>query len=175
MAKPDTQEKYKNLKRATLASGLAAIFIFIVESFVLGAPMFTVFVLIYVVIYLFPVTLFSIRNKPKLKFFGYKLVIYTLLVISSLGFHSYDISLARQRAETIITAVNQYQQDMGQYPASLEKLVPAYMPEIPKPRIAPGVFYYHCAPEDTFLMYADYPPFGRQSWSFNNREWTSLD
>ena len=175
MTKSDKEEKFNNLKRETILSGLGAIFIFTFDSFVLGSPMFSVFALIYLLVYLIPFTLISIKNKPKLRFFGYKFVIYTILVISSFGFHSYDISLAEQRAEVIISAIDQYYQDKGHYPDTLYNLIPAYITEIPRPRIAPGVFYYVGVPEDPHLMYADMPPFGRVSWSFKNKEWIHLD
>ena len=175
MTEPDKQEKYRNLKRATVLSGLGAIFIFIFDSFMLGAPMISVFVVIYLIIYVIPVTLMSVKNKPRFRFYGYKLVIYAVLVFSSFGFHSYDISIAKQRSEVVIAAVNQYHQDKGRYPGALQNLVPAYLSEIPRPRIAPGVFYYVGAPENPHLMFVDFPPFGRASWSFSNREWIYLD
>ena len=175
MTELEQQEKYKNLKKATLETGIAAVFIFIFESYLLGAPIFSVFVVIYLIFYLVPVCLFSFKNIPRLRFYGYKLLIYTILVFSTFGFHAYDISIAMQRADKIITAAEQYHQDNGRYPDTLENLVPAYMSEIPSPRIAPGVFYYLGAPEDPHLMFVEFPPFGRLSWSFINKVWITID
>lgn len=176
MADQNSQGKYSNLKKALAISGLVSVFILIFDTFVLGAPVFSTLVLIYVVFYLAPVTLFSIKNRQKLRYFGYKTAIYTFLVISSFGLHQYDTSIARQRAETIIDAVNHYQQDKGRYPESLHNLVPGYLPEIPQSRIfVSGNFFYQGAPEDPHLMYVDYPPFGRVSWSFKDREWITID
>jgi hypothetical protein len=175
MTKPDKEEKFKNLKKETTLSGLGAIFIFIFDSFVLGSPMFSVFALIYLLVYIIPVTVIAIKNKPKLRFFGYKLVIYTILVISTFGLHSYDISLAEQSAGVVISAIDQYHQDKGHYPHTLYDLVPAYISEIPRPRIAPGVFRYVGGSEDPHLMYTDMAPFGRVSWSFKNTEWIHID
>ena len=175
MTEPDKQEKYKNLKRATITSGLCALFIFIVDSFTIGAPMISAFVLIYLIVYVGPVTLFSIKNRPRLKYFGCKFLIYAILIFSSISFHNYDISIALKRSEVIIAAVNQYHQDQGRYPETLQNLVPGYLSEIPEPRIAPGVFSYGGAPDNPFLMFVEYPPFGRLSWNFVNQEWTSID
>ena len=175
MDRKNKQEVYLNPKKPLILSVLTAVGIFVFDSFVTGAPTFSIFVLIYLVVYLVPVTLFSIKNKSKLRFFAGKLAIYTLMLIACFGFRFYDLSLAEKRSEMVISAVDQYYQDKGHYPSSLFELVPAYLPEIPKPRIAPGEFYYMGAPEDPHLMYADTPPFGRLSWSFKNREWTSLD
>jgi|SRR3989304_4177669 len=175
MTEPDKQEKYKNLKKATILSGVIALCIFIFDSLMIGAPMITAFVMIYLIVYIAPVTLFSIRNRPRFKYFGGKFLIYAILIFSSFWFHTYDISLAQQRSEIIISAVNQYHQDNGRYPDTLQTLVPAYLPEIPEPRIAPGEFYYGGAPDNPFLMFVEYPPFGRRSWNFANKEWISID
>ena len=169
------QDKYKNLKRVTISSGLCALFIFMFDSLMIGAPMISAFVLLYLIFYIAPVTLFSIKNRPKLRFMGCKFLIYALLVFSSFWFHLYDISIAKQRSEIVIAAVNQYHLDQGRYPDTLQNLVPAYIPEIPEPRIAPGVFYYGGAPDNPFLMFVEYPPFGRLSWNFVNKEWVSID
>lgn len=175
MTEPSKPEKYQHLKRATILSALAAIGFFAFDSFMVGAPGMSMFILLYLVFYLIPVSLFSIRNKPKLKYFGYKAIIYTLLVAASFGFHAYDLSLANARAQSVIAAVDHYYRDKGVYPDTLQNLVPAYLPVVPQPRIAPGRFYYLGAPEDPYLMYADFPPFGRTSWSFVNKEWITID
>jgi len=95
--------------------------------------------------------------------------------VHPIGFHSYDLSLARSRAETIIAAADRYHQDKGAYPANLQQLVPAYLADIPQPRIVPGRFYYLGGPESPHLMYVEFPPFGRVSWSFVEREWITID
>lgn len=168
------EEKYQHVKRATILSCLSAVAIFIFESFMVGAPMISMFVLIYVII-LIPGTLLSIRNKPRLKYYGYRLIVYTVLVASSFGFHQFDLSIARSRAETVIAAVEKYREDKSAYPESLQGLVPGYITEIPKPRIAPSRFYYLGTPQDPHLMYMEFPPFGSVSWSFNNKEWITID
>lgn len=175
MTASEKPDKYRRLKLATSLSALAAIAFFFFDAFLVGAPALSTFILLYLLFYLFPVSLFSIRNKPKLKYFGYKVIIYTLLVVASFAFHAYDISIAEARAQRLIAAVDHYYQDKGAYPDTLQNLVPAYLPEIPRVRIGPGKFYYLGAPDDPHLMYADYPPFGRTSWSFTNRKWISID
>ena len=175
MSKAGKQDKYQRYKGATVISGLAAVAIFIFDSFMMGSPGISMIVLLYLVFYLIPLSLMSIRNKPRLKYFGYKAIIYTILVAASLGFHAYDISLAEARSREIITAVDKFYQEQGTYPGALENLVPAYLPGIPRPRLGPGAFYYLGAPENPHLMYADFPPFGRKSWSFTDRKWITID
>ena len=180
MPDPEKQEKYSDLKKTARKAGITAICIFAVDSFLLGAPMFTSLVVFYAVLYLLPVTLFSILNKPKLKFFGCKLLIYTAMIFASFGLHEFDITLTQHRAETVINAVNKYRQDKGHYPDALENLIPDYLPEIPDARVIPialttSSFFYLGAPDDPHLMFMDYPPLGRQSWSFKDKEWITID
>ena len=180
MPEPVKQEKYGDLKRATRNAGITAICVFAIDTFLLGAPAFSSLFAIYVVLYLLPVTLFSILNRPKLKFFGYKLLIYAVMVIASIGLHEFEITNAEHRAEPIIAAVNKYQQDKGHYPDGLANLVPAYLAEIPEARIIPAAFAptgysYFGAPDDPHLMFVDFPPFGRMSWSFQQKEWITID
>ena len=175
MTETAAEKKYRRVKREAILTGLFAVGVFGFESFVFGAPAISMFVLIYVVVYLIPVTLISFKNKPKQRFYGSKLIIYAILVMASFGFHSYDLSLARSRAETIIAAADRYHQDKGAYPANLQQLVPAYLADIPQPRIVPGRFYYLGGPESPHLMYVEFPPFGRVSWSFVEREWITID
>jgi len=170
--KPD---KYRHLKLATTLSGLAAIAFFAFDAFLVGAPAMSSFILLYLLFYLMPVSLFSLRNKPRLKYFSYKAIIYTLLIAASFGFHAYDISIAEARAQNLIAAVDHFHQDKGVYPDTLQNMVPAYLPGIPRVRLGPGIFYYVGAPENPHLMYADYPPFGRVSWSFSDSKWISID
>ena len=175
MPDPNTAEKYRHLTRATLITAVGAVIFFVFDAFFMGAPALATFILLYLAFYLVPVSLFSLRNKPKLRYFGYKAIIYTVMVAASFGFHAWDVSIARARAEGVIEAVDHYHRDKGAYPQSLQQLVPAYLTAVPTPRIGPGVFYYLGAPDDPHLMYADFPPFGRASWSFNDRKWISID
>ena len=175
MNEKNSAEKYLRLKRTVFISSLTAVGIFVFDSFIYGAPAISMFVGFFLLLFLLPATLFSIRNKPRLRYYGCKLIIYTVLVGASVGFYLFDLSIARSRAEVIIAAAEQYHDDKGGYPETLQQLVPDYLAEIPAPRIAPGRFYYLGAPEEPHLMYVEFPPFGRVSWSFNNKEWISID
>ncbi len=49
-------------------------------------------------------------------------------------------TLSQQGALQLVTALEIYQRDHGSYPDSLDELVPAYLPEIPKDAISPNLW-----------------------------------
>jgi hypothetical protein len=174
MSEAANQAKYQDLKRVRLISGLIAASILVID-FLMASPTLTLFLALYVFFVLLPVTVFSFKNKPRMRYTGTKLVIYGCLLAWSYGFYTYDLALARRRAETVITAVDQFHHDQGRYPATLEELVPAYLGAIPRPRLVPGAFRYSQSPGDPYLMYSGLGMFDRYSWSFTNQEWYYLD
>ncbi len=99
--------------------------------------------------------------------------IYALLFIATLTVISSSARLARRRAIPVISAVNRYRSEHGQYPASLEQLVPAYLPSIPHAgftRISQDFRYYNDRPQLYFagmfhgVFAYDFPT---ESWTTN--------
>ncbi len=144
-------------------------------DFLFASPTFSGFILLYLVFILVPSALLSIKNKPKLRYVVNKILIYLILLGVTFVFYAYDLSLAQQRSEVVIAAVDQYYQDRWAYPAELQDLVPAYLRKVPKPRLVPGAFIYRQTPDNTFLMYSGLSPFDRYSWSCIYKEWSYID
>lgn len=165
---------YPTPRRVAISSALTAVFVFAVD-FVFASPTFTGFLFFYTGFILLPVFLFSFKNKPRLRAVGTKLLIYCAMFGISFGFYTYDLALARERAQVVIAAVERYQAQNDRYPDSLADLVPDFLPAVPRPRITPGEFRYMKTPDDIQLMYSGLSPFERYTWSFQHNEWTYLD
>ena len=99
--------------------------------------------------------------------------IYALLLVATLTLISLSARQARRRAIPVISAVNRYRSEHGQYPTSLEQLVPAYLPSIPDAgftRISRDFRYYNGRPELYFagmfhgVFTYDFPT---ESWTTN--------
>ncbi len=86
-------------------------------------------------------------------------------------------AIAEDRAKDVIAAIEAYKASSGSYPARLEQLVPAYLPEVPqaKPAGMMRAFDYHATDADHTLMYTVVPPFGRKLYNFERRRWSALD
>jgi hypothetical protein len=50
------------------------------------------------------------------------------------GYVTLQANVARDRAPELVKAVEHYRTDHGEYPSDLEKLVPAYVPSVPRAR-----------------------------------------
>lgn len=90
--------------------------------------------------------------------------------------HAFN-SIARERAETLILAINRYHEDIGSYPSSLESLIPKYLDTVPgaKPIFIFGRFYYNNHEGSPSLFYIALPPFGRPTYLFRKNEWIYVD
>ena len=58
--------------------------------------------------------------------------IYALLCISTMGVILSNWRVAQNRAFPVITAIERFHSDRGQYPSALEELCPSYLPSIPR-------------------------------------------
>lgn len=85
--------------------------------------------------------------------------------------------IAARRAETLIVAVNSFKERHHRYPAKLDELTPDFIDRIPqaKDTLMFNSFFYNSTPEDHVLFYITMPPFGRRVYSFERKEWFSLD
>jgi hypothetical protein len=86
-------------------------------------------------------------------------------------------AIAEDRAKEVIAAVEAYKASAGGYPARLEQLVPAYLPEVPhaKPAGMMRTFDYYASDAGHTLMYTVTPPFGRKLYHFEKQRWSALD
>ena len=85
--------------------------------------------------------------------------------------------LAKNRAQNLIAAVEKHQQATGKYPATLDDLVPTYIPSVPlaKYALAGREFHYMNRNDTVMLHYTSLPPFGRRTYDFNRQSWSYLD
>jgi len=106
-----------------------------------------------------------------------RFAIYYAAVVAAIALVAHDISLARERAETLITAVSKYKEKHGRYPDKLEQLVPELVPEIlpPKRSLVSSRWYYLASDERHSLMYVAVPPFERRSYNFESGQWHDID
>jgi len=85
--------------------------------------------------------------------------------------------IAKEHAERIIAAVENYKAANGKYPDRLDQLVPQFIAEIPaKARITfTDRGFRYLAGESHTLMYVAMPPFGRTTYNFETKSWGFID
>lgn len=114
-----------------------------------------------------------ITDKHRRSQHSLKAAIYAVLVVATLSLISASARLAQRRAIPVISAVNRYRSEHGQYPESLDQLVPVYLPLIPHAgftRISRDFQYYNGRPQLYFagmfhgVFAYDFPT---ESWTTN--------
>jgi hypothetical protein len=138
-----------NKPKTLIWSIIGASTLFIIDSFVLGAPYFFILVLIGLIFFWIPSILFSLKKPDELKFKIGRALIYTVMVISTKVLFDFNNNLAEERAEIIISALDTYLQKENRYPDELQKLVPEFLDSIPKPKIGPSKYYYSVRSDNT--------------------------
>jgi hypothetical protein len=94
-----------------------------------------------------------------------------------LGILVYGNVIARERAEKLIVAVEQFYAKQGRYPERLEELVPVIIPAIPRAKyvMMADKFGYSVSGSRHSLGYVVVPPFGRRIYTFEDRKWTDVN
>jgi NADH:ubiquinone oxidoreductase subunit K len=120
-----------------------------------------------------------VKKYPFSKSVLQKMAIYVVCFGAVFTTIEVNNKIASQRAEQVISAVKQYKMEYGQYPDMLQKLVPEYLPSVPKAKYGFGnnKFYYYRTDkeENAILLYVKFPPFGRPTYNFERNSWGYLD
>ncbi|MDR2710787.1 MAG: efflux RND transporter permease subunit [Burkholderiales bacterium] len=169
---------HSSLLRA-LWFGLLLIFFdaFLFDSWVIS-------ILVIVAVFLkfsFAATRYGLFGRPFSKLLIRNYTIYVAAAVLALGINIGNNILARHRAENIVAAIEAYHVKYGDYPKSLEVMAPEFMGHIPlaKYNLSLNTFYYRYSPtarknEPTFF-YTIIPPFYRNFYDFEKREWRAMD
>ena len=85
--------------------------------------------------------------------------------------------MARQRAGTVIAAVEAFHAAEKRYPDTLAQLAPKYLESVPRAKYTVffGDFIYFTAAGDATLEFVALPPFGRPTYRFARGRWGYLD
>ncbi len=103
--------------------------------------------------------------------------IYIVVVIAVFGFLRMNNGLTEARAARVIGAVERYQGQQGRFPERLDKLVPAFLPSVPRAKytLMLGEFVYLASPERHTLMWVVTPAVDRRTYNFETKQWEYLD
>ena len=103
---------------------------------------------------------------------------YAVLGIAALLTARFHVATAEHHAADIIAACDAYKGRHGVLPATLQQLVPEFLPAVPlaKYTLSYGAFTYSAASDGAHtLMYVTLPPFGRRVYHFEQRSWSRSD
>lgn len=149
----------------------------IIDSFLFGQGVISVVLCIAGVLYFLPRAIAVRRDETRFKLRLSKAIITTVAGLAAMGIIVYGNVMARERAEKLIAAIEQYHAKHGRYPKRLEEVAPVFIPEIPVAKyvLIADKFSYFVSDSRHSLMYVFAPPFGRHIYTFEERKWTTLD
>ena len=109
--------------------------------------------------------------------YGVRSLSLCLTVLAILSTFMFNRHLGHVNARLIIKAVEDYRSEKGKYPERLEKLVPQYFSKVPRAaiRLTSNKYYYLRHKEYHSLMWAEAPLFGRRTYHFETKEWSTID
>jgi len=160
---------YSMVRSASIAGSL-----FIVDAFVFNQGVLASVICLGIVLIML---INSLRYRKDFKKRLIIMGIYAAGAVLTIGAIRFNNNMARQRAEIIIQACEQYWHQKGGFPDRLEDLAPDYLKQVPRAKYAfsNSRFIYRSGPDRHTLMYVAFPPFGRKVYSLENRKWGQLD
>lgn len=168
---PDTPERSLTyVVITTLTLGM-------IDAFFFGQAVISVILCIAGVLFFLPRAIAARRDDARFKLRLSKAAITSAVGFAALGMIAYGNVIARERAESLVAAVEQFYAKHGRYPERLEQIVPEFISEIPKAKyvVIAAKFGYSNSDSRHSLTYVQMPPFGRRIYTFEDRKWTSLD
>ncbi len=157
-------EKTKDLPYRPHKSVAAALVIFIIDTLLMNQGALSVVLVIIITFWWLPRTIIYLIRKLSVREPLYKIGIYSITAVLALSYNVINNQIAQGRAEELVRNINQYHNDRGAYPETLQDLVPDYAEAVPvaKYTLFFGEFWYLNHDERVWLFYTDLPPFGRR-------------
>ncbi len=158
-----------------------ATILYVLDALVLNQGFITGATALLVILFLLPKALLAAfkHERELVKTRALKLTIYTIMVLGVFVTNYLNDQLARHRADALISACRQYEAKYQHLPATLQQLVPEFIPTVPLAKYTLSSFsnrfrYTSCRGKHS-LHYADASPFGRPTYYFEEGRWGYMD
>jgi hypothetical protein len=118
----------------------------------------------------------SVRERASKSIILLKVAIPALTLGVVLANNVVQVRIAEMNAERIVSACEAFRVSCGEYPTSLDELVPRYLPSVPRAKycLAFGNFFYSSGRRPR-LVWCVTPPFHRRIYDFEMRRWSYID
>ncbi len=166
MMMPNNQASFFRLIRGGL---IASLVLLILDVAVYGTFISAIICPIWFIVSLVK----AIKKRPGWKV-GLSRIMIPALTLAIVGVNAtLQIKIAEANAKQIVTACEQYRTDNGKFPDKLAELVPTYLSSVPRAKytLTSGDFRYWNQEGSHQLIWDKNPPFGRMTYSFEQRTW----
>jgi hypothetical protein len=156
---------------------LTGAIIFVLDAFVMNQGAISLFLIFTIILWWLPKFAFKKYKKQSPKEELARILIYGSIVIAVFTSNSINNKIAQNRANNLVLIIENFHQVTGNYPKTLNDLVPSYISKLPKAKYTLGFnsFEYINHEGSISLFYHAIPPFGRPTYVFDRKEWIYLD
>jgi hypothetical protein len=160
-----------------MKSIVIAVSLFIVDALVLNQGIISLAVLFVAIPFMAVRTIKKREDSVVLKQRLIIMGIYAIMVVLVFASNHLNNVIAKNRAEVIIKACEQYKLKNSVYPDALSVLIPEFLKEIPtaKYTFSSNQFRYNASADHHSVMFTAIPPFGRSYYILEEKKWRSLD
>ena len=154
-----------------------AALLFAIDGICLGQFGFAALLFGWTVLVRIPMIALAWKDKPLRVFRIRKVALYLLAVVGIMALFMFNRQVGTQRADDLVKAVEAYSAKHGQFPQSLEQVVPDFMSSIPLARYTLGSndFSYRTGPDGKHVLsWTDMPPLARRSYTFEEKRWVTI-
>jgi len=155
-----------------------AALLFVIDGICLGQFGFAALLLGWTLLVRVPMIVLAWKDQPLRAFRIKKVALYLLAVVGIMALFIFNRQVGTQRANELVRAVEAYSSKHGQFPQSLDQVVPDFMSSIPLARytFAANDFSYKAAADGKHVLsWTVIPPFARKSYTFEEKRWVTLD
>jgi hypothetical protein len=160
-----------------MKSIVVAVPLFIIDAFMLNQGIIALVILFIALPFMAVRTIKKREDGVELKKRLIIMGIYGTMVVLVFASNHLNNVIAKNRAEVIIKACEQYKLKNGVYPHVLSVLVPEFLNEIPtaKYTLLFNQFRYIASANHHSLMFEAIPPFGRSYYILEEKKWGFMD
>ncbi len=160
-------------------SVLIALTLFVLDAFVTNQGFFALLAIPGLVFIRVPFILAARKDAALFNNRVARAWVYAAMAAASLVTNALNNAHARRQAGRVIAACGRFQAEHGRFPDTLERLVPGYLPAVPRAKFVLGPwsrFRYDIMPDGRhWLEYTALPPFGRPHYVLEEGRWGYLD
>jgi hypothetical protein len=166
----------ENFKFKRIAS--VALVLMCLDAFVIGIPALGLLICFLLVVTSSILCLWFLFKEKKISIlYAKKTSIYLCSIVVIILVFKTNVQIGKRNARILISAIDDYYENIGDYPNKLENLVPQYIEHIPicAYRLSDYRYRYVYSGGSHFLMWQEAPPFGHRIYHFKNAEWSYID
>jgi len=163
------------LRRSAVTAGAIAL----LDALVFNQGFVSLGVVLVALLILLPRALWVWRDRPLCQLRLATAWVYLVTASLAVGFVKLNNRTARERAQALVRACEEFKAKHQHYPETLEALVPEFIPRVPSPKwvscLSPNVFSYSSVTGQHRLEYVAIPPSGKVAYVFEQGRWRFRD